>query len=94
MRHARRSARAALVGGLLAALLTSILPSLPALARAPIKVTGKEVHISVDHLRVVPLPMTASHVMLSWHGAHDAAVSVAFGMQPNALGEELSLIHI
>lgn len=89
MRHARRSARAALVGGLLAALLTSILPSLPALARAPIKVTGKEVHISVDHLRVVPLPMTASHVMLSWHGASDAVVSVAFGMQPNELGEEV-----
>jgi len=89
MRHARRSVRAALVGGLAAAILTSILPALPAFARGPIKVTGKEVHTSVDHQRVVPLPITASHVMLSWRGARDATISVAFGMQPNALGEEV-----
>jgi hypothetical protein len=89
MRHARRPNRAALAAFVVALLLTSILPALPALARGPIRVTGKEVHTSVDHQRTVPLPITASHVMLSWHGAHDAAVSVAFGMQPNALGEEV-----
>src|SRR5262249_5800416 len=41
--------------------------------------------------RIVPLPITASHVTLKWRGAHDATVSLAFGMQPNALGEEVPL---
>ena len=91
MRHARRPARAALAGLVTALILTSILPALPAFARGPIKVTGKHVETTVDHQRLVPLPITASHVALSWRGAPDAVVSVAFGMQPNALGEEVPL---
>jgi N-acetylmuramoyl-L-alanine amidase len=91
MRHAQRPTRAALAALVVALLLTSILPALPALARGPIKVTGRDVHTSVDHQRVVPLPITASHVALSWHGAREAVVSVAFGMQPNALGEEVAV---
>ena len=89
MRSARHPARAALAAGVLAALLVSLLPALPAIARGPVKVTGREVHTSVDHQRIVPLPIEASHVTLKWRGAVDAQVTVAFGMQPNQLGEEV-----
>ena len=43
MRPARPAARALASGIVLAALLTSILPALPAIAKAPVKVTGREV---------------------------------------------------
>jgi hypothetical protein len=89
MRSARHPARAALAAGVLGALLVSLLPALPADARGPVKVTGREVHTSVDHQRVVPLPIEASHVALKWRGAADAQVTVAFGMRPNELGEEV-----
>jgi N-acetylmuramoyl-L-alanine amidase len=89
MRHARRAARAILVGSLLAALLTSVLPALSAAGRGPVKVTGREMHTSVEHQRTLPLPITASHVALKWRAAADATVSVAFGMKPNELGEEV-----
>ena len=89
MRPARRAARAAVAGAALAALLTSLLPALPVAARGPVKVTGREVHASVDHQRTLQLPIDASHVALKWRGAHDAIVSVAFGMKPNELGEEV-----
>jgi len=78
MRPARRAARAAVAGAALAALLTSLLPALPVAARGPVKVTGREVHASVDHQRTLQLPIDASHVALKWRGAHDAIVSVAF----------------
>ena len=77
MRPARRAARALTSGLVLGAILTSILPALPTIARAPIKVTGREVKTSVDHQRIVPLPITASHVELRWQGAHEAQVSLA-----------------
>jgi hypothetical protein len=89
MRSARHAVRAVPVAGVLAALLVSLLPALPAVAQGPVKVTGKEVHTSVGHQRVVPLPIDASHVTLKWRGAPDATVSVAFGMKPNELGEEV-----
>jgi hypothetical protein len=93
MRPARRAARALTSGIVLAALLTSILPALPAIARAPVKVTGREVKTSVDHQRIVPLPITASHVELRWRGAREAQFSLAFGMHPNELGEEVVVQH-
>jgi hypothetical protein len=89
MRSARHAVRAIPAAGVLAALLVSLLPALPAVARGPVKVTGKEVHTSVDHQRLVPLPIEASHVTLKWRGAADANVTVAFGMRPNELGEEV-----
>jgi hypothetical protein len=91
MRPARRAARALTSGLVFAALVTTLLPALPAIAKGPIKVTGREVKTSVDHQRVVPLPITASHVALHWLGAHDAQISVAFGMRPNELGEEVQV---
>lgn len=90
MRPARRT-RALTSGVLLATILTSLVPALPAIASGPIKVTGREVKTSVDHQRIVPLPITASHVALHWSNAPDALVSVAFGMTPNALSEEVPL---
>jgi hypothetical protein len=93
MRPARRAARALASGIVLAALLTSILPALPAIAKAPVKVIGREVKTSIDHQRIVPLPITASHVELRWQGAHEAQLSLAFGMHPNELGEEVVLEH-
>jgi hypothetical protein len=89
MRHARRAARPAFVGLVLGALLTSLVPAFPALARGPVKVSGREVHTSIDRQRTVRLPITASHVALTWRGARDATVSVAFGMRPTALGEDV-----
>ena len=93
MRPARRAARALASGIVLGALLTSILPALPAIAKAPVKVIGREVKTSVDHQRIVPLPITASHVALKWRGAHEAQISVAFGTRPNELGEDVSVSH-
>ena len=89
MRPVRRATRAALAGATLAALLTSLMPALPVAARAPVKVTGREIHASVDHQRTLKLPIDASHVALKWRGADDATVSVAFGIQPTELGEEV-----
>jgi hypothetical protein len=89
MRPAPRATRALASGIVLTALMTSILPALPAIARAPVKVTGREVKTAVDHQRIVPLPIEASHVFLKWRGAFDAQLSVAFGQKPNELGEEV-----
>ena len=94
MRPARRAARALASGIVLAALLTSVLPSLPMIAKAPVKVVGREVKTSVDHQRIVPLPITASHIALKWRGAPEAQISVAFGNGPNELGEEVPASHV
>jgi len=91
MRPARRAARAAVLGSVLAALLTSLAPALPTLARGPVKVVGRHVQTSVDHQRLVPLPIEASHVALKWRGAPDAHLSVAFGQRPNELGDDVEL---
>ena len=69
MRPARPAARALASGIVLAALLTSILPALPAIAKAPVKVTGREVKTSVDHQRIVPLPIRCRPLPLTLHSA-------------------------
>lgn len=84
-----RLIRAAGSGFVVAALVTALLPTLPVIAKGPIKVTGREVATSVDHQRIVPLPITASHVALRWSGDHEAQVTVAFGNRPSELGEEV-----
>ena len=90
----RRLARPATAGTIVAALIVALLPALPAFARGPVKVTGREVETSVEHQRIVPLPEDASHVALRWSGNHDAAVSIAFGGSPGAMGEEVALGHV
>ena len=83
----RRFARAASGGFIVAALVTALLPALPALAKGPIKVTGHQIETSVDHQRIVRLPDDASHVALAWTGASAVAephVTIAFGSSPNA----------
>jgi chitodextrinase len=103
MRPARRRFIRALSAGLvLGALLTSLLPVLPVVARGPVKVVGREVETTVDHQRVVPLPINASHVALRWRDAHDAhdaheaeepELTVAFANRPNEFGEDVLVGH-
>jgi hypothetical protein len=90
----RRFARAASSGIVVAALLTAVLPALPVIAKGPVKVTGREIATSVDHQRVVPLPITASHVALRWQGDEEAEISVAFADRPNEFGEEVPANHV
>jgi N-acetylmuramoyl-L-alanine amidase-like protein len=89
----RRRARTLSSGLLLGALLVTLLPALPALAKGPIKVIGREVQTTVERVRTVRLPITASHVVLHWTGDHKAGISVAFGMTPTSLGEEVPVGH-
>jgi hypothetical protein len=98
----RRIARAASAGIVVAALVTALLPALPALAKDPIKVTGQDISTTVDHQRILPLPDGASHVALSWSGSHadhgtagdEPLVTIAFGDAPNALGEEVAVFEL
>jgi hypothetical protein len=87
-RHPRHPARlgVALVAGLF---LTSILPSIPVAARGPVDVRGQEIAAAVDHAKVIPLPFEASHVALRWHGTDQDRLTIAFGLRPNELGEEV-----
>jgi len=98
----RRLARAASAGIVVAALVTALLPALPALAKGPIRVSGREIPTTVDHQRIVPLPDGNSHVALSWSGSHgdhgtagdEPHVTIAFGDAPNALGEEVAVFEL
>ena len=75
----------------LAGLLVALLPALPAIASGPVKVRSRDVTTSVDRVRLVHLPIEASHVVLHWTGATDAQVSVAFGETDNAIGDEFAV---
>lgn len=93
----RRFARAASGGFIVAALVTALLPALPALAKGPIRVTSHRIETSVDHQRIVRLPDDASHVALEWTGRSAVAepnVTIAFGSSPSALGEEVAIGEI
>jgi N-acetylmuramoyl-L-alanine amidase/Bacterial Ig-like domain len=70
----------------LAGLLVALLPALPAIASGPVKVRARDVTTSVDSVRLVRLPIEASHVVLHWTGATDAQVKVAFGETAATLG--------
>jgi hypothetical protein len=72
----------------LAGLLIALLPALPQIAAGPVKVRARAVATSVDHQKLIHLPIDASHVVLRWTGAEGAHVTVAFGERPNSLGEE------
>ena len=79
-----------IAASVLAALLLSAgLPILRAAQPAGIKTRHAEVAVSVDHQRLVRLPMGASHVVLHWTGAPNANVSLAVGRTPNELSEEI-----
>ena len=72
-----------------AALLTALLPAIHVAARGPVKVRGEEVSTSVEGQRLIPLPFDASHVALRWTGSDADHLSIAFGLRPNDLGEEV-----
>lgn len=94
MQRARRPTRYVVVrrltaGLAIAGLLIALLPALPMIAAGPVKVHARDVATSVDHQRLIELPIEASHVALQWTGNADAQVTVAFGQTPNELGEEV-----
>ncbi len=78
---------------LVAALVTALLPAMPALAKPGIKVSASETSTSIETQRVVSVPEGASHVALKWKGPHDAQMTVAFGTSETAFGEELPVGH-
>ena len=88
MRPASRFAAAIALG----ALLVALLPALPAVAAGPVRVHARGVTTSVDHRRLVHLPIEASHVVLHWIGAPEAQLSIAFGETPGALSEEVPIV--
>ncbi|HUG48188.1 MAG TPA: peptidoglycan recognition family protein, partial [Candidatus Limnocylindria bacterium] len=67
----------ALVG---ASVALGLLPAVPAQARGPIDVIGRQVATSVERERVVALPIFASHVALHWEGDEEAELSVAVSL--------------
>ena len=88
-RARRRAARKFGAGAVIAALVVTLLPALPILAKGPVKVIAREVEASVERQKLVKLPIQASHVVLTWIGAPEARIAVAFGQTPNDLGEEV-----
>ena len=89
MRPARRRFAAVPAAFVLASLLVGLLPALRVAAAGPVHVVGREVEAAVEHTRIVPLPIEASHVGLHWRGNADARLTIAFGRSPQELGEEV-----
>jgi hypothetical protein len=87
----RRAVRQLSAGFGLAALLVALLPALPPVAQGPVIVHAQDVETAVDQQKLIPLPLEASHVVLSWTGAAGAQMTVAFGQSPNELGEEVPI---
>jgi N-acetylmuramoyl-L-alanine amidase/Bacterial Ig-like domain len=76
---------------LVTVLALSVLPVLRVAAEGPVHVKARDVVTSVAHTRIVPLPITASHVAVHWTGSPDANVTIAFGNTPRAMGEDLDV---
>lgn len=72
-----------------AGLLIAAEPSLPTLTAGPVDVVAREVGVSIDRVRVVPLPIAASDVALHWDGNPDAKVNIAFADASGRFGEDL-----
>lgn len=89
----RRLRRLAAVptSALLAGLLLSATPALPALAPGPVDVVAREVPISLERQQVVTLPIAATDVELHWHGSPDARVSIALATVADQFGPEIPL---
>lgn len=74
---------------ILAALLAAGLPVLRAALPTGAGTVHREVAVSLEHQRLVRLPIAASHVLLRWVGAPDAQLSIALGRSPDRLSEEI-----
>ncbi|MEO8273914.1 MAG: N-acetylmuramoyl-L-alanine amidase, partial [Chloroflexota bacterium] len=90
VRPARRYLATPIAASLLAAILLAAgLPILHAAQPTGIRTRHAEVSVSVEHQRLVRLPMGASHIVLHWTGAPNAVVSIAVGRTPSQLSEEI-----
>ncbi len=92
-------ARWALVAMVVTALALGAMPGAAASPAHPIPVAAREVSVALDGVRVVELPMKASHVALHWRGHPDAGLVVAFSVdgvlfdtpiavEPDEVGEQ------
>jgi hypothetical protein len=61
----------------------------PSTGGGPIHVVARAVQTSVEHQRVVALPISATHVAIHWHGSPTAALTVAFGDAAGQFGAEM-----
>jgi hypothetical protein len=83
-----------LVGALvIAALLVSVAPAMPAASRSPVKVVGRAVATSITRERTVELPIAASHVALHWPGAAERTLTVAFSADGVSFTDALPVDH-
>lgn len=94
MRHARsllatRLAAPLATSVVLAAVLAAGMPVLRAALPTGVGTAHREVVVSVDHQRLVRLPIAASHVLLRWTGAPDAQLTIALGRSADQLSEEI-----
>jgi hypothetical protein len=91
MRPARRPHATTIAASvLIAALAVGGLPILrTVVATGGVDVVSRQVAISVDHQRLVRLPIAASHVVLHWTGQPEAQITVALGRTADGLGEEV-----
>jgi len=91
MRPARRPLAAPLLASVVIALL--LVAGMPILRAAlpsnGVDVVSRAVAISIDHQRLVRLPIAASHVVLHWSGAPEAQITLALGRSADRLGEEI-----
>ena len=91
MRPDRRPLAAPLAASVAIALL--VVAGLPILRSVlpnnGVDVVSRAVAISIDHQRLVRLPIAASHVVLHWTGVPDAQITLALGRSADRLGEEI-----
>jgi hypothetical protein len=83
-----------IAGLILSPELTAALPSEPrppTVGGGPDHVVAREVETSVDHERVVALPITATHVAIHWQGSPTAALTVAFGNAAGQFGPKIPI---
>lgn len=90
VQHARRFPAKPIAASVLAAIvLAAGLPILRAALPTGVGTRHAEVTVAVEHERLVRLSIAASHVVLHWTGAPDAAISIALGRTPDQLSEEI-----
>lgn len=90
MRPARHLATAFAASFMIAAITVAGLPLLRAAVSAGgVDVVSRAVDVSIDHQRLVRLPIAASHVVLHWVGAPEAQITVALGRTADRLSEEI-----
>ncbi len=71
------------------ALATPVLPGPQARAQGPIGVVAREVETSIEHRRIVELPIAASHVAIHWHASPTATIIVAFATVAGRFGPDI-----